>query len=222
MQRWSEACAPQHRLLAHRGHGESRAKVHDRRLDALRREGSIVNPGAAIGSQDDGGTVLASSTVTVASGRGCFTAQCPVAWAVVRPSLTSPCSPARRLRPAPWRPCGPPSCPSRRLGAGARWCAPAPPSGRSAWRAGLPRRGGAELLARLEGQDAGERPVPVHRDGRWGGRGRNVGDEFGLRQEAQRREKLGVPRSREPECENGPSAFVHDVHRRRTRSPPHL
>ena len=31
----------------------------DRGLDALQREGSVVNLGAAIGSQDDGGTVLA-------------------------------------------------------------------------------------------------------------------------------------------------------------------
>ena len=53
--------------------------MHDRGLDAIRRKGAVMNPGATIGSQDDGGTVLASSTVTVAIGRGCFTADCPVA-----------------------------------------------------------------------------------------------------------------------------------------------
>ena len=73
----TRSCAAPYSSARHRC--ESRAEMHDGGFNALRRERAVMNLGAAIGSQDDGGTVLASSTVTVANGRGCFTADCPVA-----------------------------------------------------------------------------------------------------------------------------------------------
>jgi hypothetical protein len=81
-----------------------------------------------------------------------------------------------------------------------------------------------QALARFQGQRAGEGPGSVHRHDRqrcWQAgikgslraRGWNVGDKFGLVGSVPRREKLGVLRSRKAERENGPPAFVHDVHR---------